>query len=685
MSAVLEEEDPVKYITRKDGSAFPDGKLKWCHEDFIKNGWIPWNGTYISQNDHKLMAEAAKAKKLDFVIRYGQRVSCHITNPVEDPARQATAPEQIIYELKMFSISKAADKERHFWTLVKMLINNEYSGSKFDRHPWAEKMIAKACKHKYLGVAGCAASGKSACYGLWACISWLCSPHNTMVIVASTTQKDAEKRIWGYTKQYFNAIKNSLERYGMEMPGKLLASDGCIAYEDEKGVRDERAGITLLAADRQKGAAVDSKIFGFHNEYVLLILDEMTDLADSVNKAASNLNKNPHFQQIGLANPSSYFDAFGQFVKPAAGWEFLHEELEGWRTTLPNGYCLRLDGAKSPNVLAGRVMYDYLITEKSMQEDAIRYGGEKSAGFYRMNRGWFTPAGAKEAIYHPIEIIQALAFQTTVRWKAPPVALCFADPSFTTGGDRFMARIGQLGETLEGKNVLLLGPKECIKEDTTNKERDPNFQRADGLKKFCLENGVNSTFRLAIDCSGGHAFASILATVWDNGFLRVQFKGVPSEVDGGFGRLAKDEYEDVVSEIWYAAKAYMQAGQLKGVDDELSAEMCARTWNLGARKLIKVEEKKKMKGRLGFSPDLADASLGVVFLARVRFQFRCSLKLKRPELPKGPTQDPITQMVEQAWGLTSPEALKKARKLPPPMETISWGGGDGWGDDYIPN
>jgi len=143
--------------------------------------------------------------------------------------------------------------EYHFKRFVAGLWPED--GSKpFVFHPWAERMLEAACANKYLAVAGCASSGKTDFYAVWALVNFIAGPYDTMVLVISTSLKDSKKRIWGSIRDCWQAAP--------ALPGKLVENMGLIGFDDGTGGTSDKCGITLLAAEKKKEAV--GKQFGRH-------------------------------------------------------------------------------------------------------------------------------------------------------------------------------------------------------------------------------------------------------------------------------------------------------------------------------------------------------------------------------------------------------------------------------------
>ena len=505
-------------------------------------------------------------------------------------------------------------KFQHCRNIIDHLWNQEGSAMRFDWHPWAERMIEEACNNDFLSVAGCASSGKSDTYAVWAIINFLTNPKNTRVFVTSTSLKDSRMRIWGRIREYWRVIPNA--------PGRLVDSAGMIKYVDPiTGDATEDSGITLLAAEQKKEKTAIGKMIGFKRERVIFIADEMPELSPAIIEAAiANLDSNPYFQLIGIGNPNSRFDAFGTFSKPDLGWTSISENSAEWETE--HGKCIRFDAELSPNVLAGKVLYSYLPTEKKLAAKRKKMGAN-SLLFWRMYRGFWCPTGSDAGLYSEADVVIYGADENKVTWRSNVQRVAFLDTAFSQGGDRAVVQLGTIGTTIEGKTTLVMdiGYHE-LKSDRTKKE-PLNFQIAAQFRELCVKEGVPA-YNAGVDSTGGGGpFSDILAVLWNTTFHRCYFGGNPTDrpISSSDLRPCSEGFHNKVSEIWGIGVELIRTGQLKGLYPELVKEMTARLYSTrkkGNNEVIEVEPKKKMKARSSFSPDIADAAFGLVDLCRER-------------------------------------------------------------------
>lgn len=508
-------------------------------------------------------------------------------------------------------------KVNHFWNLVEMLWNRPGSPKRFERHPWAERMAEAACEHDYLSVAGCASSGKTDFFAVWGILNYLGDPRHTMVLVTSTSLKDSRKRIWGAIRDYWQAVPG--------LPGKLVDSLGLIRFEEEGVTSSDRCGITLIAAEKKREKDAVGKMIGFKNKRVLVICDELPELSEAIleacysNLAPSARGSGRYFQLIGIGNPNSYYDPFGVFSKPMHGWSSISPMDEEWETE--KGYCIRFDGERSPNILAGEELYPWMITQEKIDQ-AKKDLGPDSLAYWRMMRGFWCPTGGSDGIYSEADIIRNEAEKTPV-WLEPPIKVAALDPAFTNGGDRCPLYFGLLGRNQDGLVTLCYDEYVLLSEEVAIKDEPRAYQIVRQFRQHCEDREI-PPHNVAFDATGGGApFGDVVAALWSSEVLRVNFGGKASDmkISALDKKKGSERYVNRVTEIWFSGKEFLRTGQLKGISRDLAKEMCSRTYSTEktTQMRVKVESKIEMRSRMGKSPDLADAAFILLDLCRQRF------------------------------------------------------------------
>jgi hypothetical protein len=501
-------------------------------------------------------------------------------------------------------------KSMHFRNIVEMIWGSHNQQKHFIWHPWAEWYLENSCKWKYLSVLGCGNSGKTDFFSMWAIVNWLAMPLYTKVMVTSTSLKESRKRIWGAVREYFMAAES--------LPGKLIDSLGMIRTTGTDEAMSDRCGIELIAGEKKKEKEAVGKLIGIKAKRIILIADEMPELSSALTGAfKSNLALNPESQMIGIGNFASEFDPLGEFARPVVGYEKLKPDDVEWETE--DGYCIRADGLKSPNILAGRDDFPFIYKPSDLAEHR-RTLGENSLLFWRMCRSFPCPEGAANVIF-PEQDLRAGNVYASVIWMAPPIRIAAIDTAFTSGGDRNIAVFGSFGTDTDGNQIISFDEYHNLTEDVEIADKSQNTQIAIKYRDMCQDRKIPPE-HAAYDSTagGGILFGEILATNWSARCYGIQFGGRASEILVSLTdtRKAREAYANRVTEIWYAGQEFCRSGQLRNMPKDMAKELKARryvtTKTEGTR--VKVESKEDMKIRTGFSPDIADAGMMLVMLAK---------------------------------------------------------------------
>lgn len=505
-------------------------------------------------------------------------------------------------------------REYYFWRCADILWNrDDLPEHMFQKHPWAEQIIHECINNKYLAIGGAASSGKSHTLAGYGIIKWLARPRDTLVLMTSTTLREARKRVWGSVISLLSVIDGA--------PINIRDSIGSANYVDEHGTTFDKAGLSLIAAEKSRTREAIGKFIGLKQKNVILIGDELGELSEAIQMAAlSNLSKNPNFEFKGASNPASPFDAFGVWATPEGGWDsVVIERDDEWKTKWGGKY-IRLDGERSPNILLGYTKYPFLPTAEKIEEDKHLLG-EHSRAYYRMVRAVFFNSDENEGIYNEAEMINAGALG---KWEFSGATTLIAgvDPAFTNGGDRTIMQVARVGTFASGQFGIRFEDTIQLNDDTTNKAVPRTYQIVHQIRDKCIELGIQPE-NVAIDSTGaGGPFCDVLAGEWSDQFLRVQFGGKPTDRRVSMNsRLTGEEmYVNRVAELWFVGKEFLRTKQMCGINGDLAKEMCNRRYDMvksGSLK-VKIETKIDLKSRTGFSPDLGDAAFIALDLARQR-------------------------------------------------------------------
>lgn len=559
----------------------------------------------------------------------------------------------------------------HFRRFISLMLDRPETNPRyrFEWNPYAMRMLEEAYANNFLAVAGHASCSKSEFFALYAIGRFLigarfpdcpvASPEYVKVFITSTSLDESRGRIWGVVEGYWAEICRFFggEQY---MQAKLISSLGKIVRVGPDGKQNQLSGITLVAGGKGQDKDASTKI-GFKNRCVIFIADELPLLTHALyNTAITNLQSNDYLQFIGIGNPTSAFDPLGVFMEPEEGWNSIDENFDGWKTK--RGYCIRFDGEKSPNVLAGREVWKGILGLRTVT-DLRESLGPKSPEYYRMVRGFLSPDGDMFAIYTEVEILSSGSQQKVTTWLDSPVMIGFLDPAFSHGGDEApicFARVGTYYSPIHQRNVKGIERVDTInlmaKVDASDKETDRNQQLVNLFHEECVKRGIKVEDRGLDSTGAGDPFSTIVATTMGRGFQMVSFAGAPSDKTVGTtnARSGKDRFANRVTELWYVGKDFMKAGQIRGLDPTTCIQMCARMYKQVDREKVEVESKKIMKQRTnGRSPDRADAFFGCIEIARRRHGLTSLARAaRRTAMPSAPVDERFAALEAALSGRT---------------------------------
>ena len=512
---------------------------------------------------------------------------------------------------------------------VDILWNCKGSTRRVIWNAWTEKMLKAMVEHRYVGLAGCASSGKSDAAAVFSLVEWLAAPTETLCLITSTTIDGAKKRVWKSVTELWNSLEARWKHEGKSLPGKMLASgnNAQIKGIDINGQFSAALGICIVAADTSADQAASKKLKGLKapaegRGRLRLIADEMPDLGRSVYVAAvGNLNANPDFKCIALGNPRLKMDPFGEFCTPkaAGGYRSITVLDEQSETNL--GVCIRFDAVKSPRMTEenGDTKYPWM-PDKNYIEQIKGQFTEESAEWWSQVKGMWPPDGMSNSIWSEGELQAAKGAPEGFEWDNPTNVkrISGLDIPYTSGGDRAIYLWGECGMYKQKRTLLILGFKvlsEGITEETisgltdeeTGEAMTSNLILINQFKALNQELDISPRYSGIDTTSGGKIFGDWVTSAWKPGCRYINFGGKPIERITAFDEDEK-QYGNRVAQLWCQPKTLVREGQVLGIPREVVMELCQRKFSdKQSSGKVYIEKKDDMKKRTGQSPDLADA------------------------------------------------------------------------------
>jgi hypothetical protein len=432
-------------------------------------------------------------------------------------------------------------------------------GERAKAETWSKQreIITSVRDHHNTAVHSCHEVGKS-----WiaaATAAWWLDTHpigETRVVTTAPTQAQVQAILW-------NEINGFHERAGLS--GRLNLTEWYF-------------GNYLAGLGRKPSEHTPAAFQGLHARYLLVILDEAYGIPKNIWDAASTLAANEHSRILVIGNPDGPGE-FEEVCRADSGWNVIHI------------------GAKhSPNFTGEPVsqfLKDMLIHPRWVEERAKKWGRD-SALFQSKIDGSFPVGGDPFAV---IRYDWARACQL-LDW--PAVGDREGGVDVGAGGDRTVIR--------ERVGLVAGRELEFIDADPIRTAGELNRAIADwGLRKVKIDStGIGWALAGALtEASSRHSPHG--PCIHDAEIIGVNFGSGPTEG-------TEDKYLNKRAELWWQgrerSRPEVQNWDLAAVDDDVLHELTAPKYEILDRMgKVKIEPKKEIIKRLGFSPDRAEALL----------------------------------------------------------------------------
>jgi hypothetical protein len=440
-----------------------------------------------------------------------------------------------------------------------------------------------------------------------------------------------EMRVWGEIKKYHRMAQ---DRFPHLIPGNLIESRQRIItdsrFENADG-RDFRNGICGVPCKKGGSYVGLGSFAGIKNKRLRMVADECHLMNRVFVDAIANLNKNSDFKCVALGNPKDTTDALGVICEPAAhlgGWDGGIDQTsktKTWPTRFDQGVCVQLVGSDSPNL--DDKLGVPIIDQKSIDADIAFYGRD-SLQFTMMDEGRMPRGQGLRRVITRQMCLKFGAMEPAVWKNDKRTKIGFLDAAYgSVGGDRCVYGELEFGSDPNDRQILEL-TKTMLVPISVDVNELPEDQIANFVKVQCEQSGIPPQ-QFGFDSTGRGTLMGAFGRIWSPHVVPIEFGGKPSErqvtwIPNSVKLTCRDYYSKFVSELWYSVALTIQSQQFRGMTEEVMNEGCMREWGIVGANKIEVEPKEKMKLKTGRSPDLFDALVSGVEMAR-RFGFVISM------------------------------------------------------------
>lgn len=494
-------------------------------------------------------------------------------------------------------------------------------------HYWADIRFKGLCEFNFTTWMGGGGIAKTNDAALFALTYYCIAPHETAIVVCSTTKDMLRARIWGQITKLFQRMPQEVKnQFFPPGTGDLLDSQCFIRFQEGDSINVIK-GVAI-----QDGPVEDAvnNIIGQHTTRVFWILDEMQGVRAAVMDAIPNLLKNPEPKFHGMGNPQSLTSLLCRYSEPDGGWKSLPKFTPDWKIDSQGypgeGRAFFFDGRKSPAVLDPEwgKKNTWMLNQDQITNhlNSKKVGGDEShPDFMWQTIGWPPDKGLEQTVLDH-SIIQTFLCTEKPVWTHGFTQFASLDPAYNGGDDpvlQFMRR-GVVKEEGQPERWVIAGVEQVHVPISSDSEIPIDYQIVNYCRDECKKRGIPSSEFAVASAGRGAGLKSIFEVEWGpvNG---IEEGGSPSErVVDERGRTAKQSYNTRASELCFAIRDFALGNGLRNVPEEVISQACSRlTFYLNGKWCVepktatkglqeaKGQGAKGFKQRLGRSPDHLDS------------------------------------------------------------------------------
>lgn len=493
---------------------------------------------------------------------------------------------------------------------------------------WLIRMARDFCRHKRLGLLGCASAGKSYALAAYTYTYWKSKPFDTSVYISTTSAEAGEARAFGTVKDLYHRDQFRI--------GKLISSLRLITLDEEtKGddgnvERDYRNCVkAVLIKSGAEGKNVVGTIVGRKNRNVIWGCDEAGFMDAGILDARVNLFSNPFAQFIYVGNgpiegDPIYIDGEPHGVDFADGWRSVDPDVHfHWPSR--TGHVLYFNGRYSPNMqlpVGAKPVFPGMMDREKMAEIELAAGGEDTPIYWRQVVGLSPGVDIPDKIVTHKLLESHRAFEAAL-WSGSPVKVVGGmDVGFRVDGDPCSIDFCKVGKDVEARTIAEFERDAhlLIPSVKSPKAFEPQISA-----KVIAECRRRDCHYLTLDVTGDggimlqHIERQAREENYELTVVPVSFSGSADDsvVIPDQKKAAKDLFANKMSQIWGQFRLCVINKVVRGCDPLSLAvkQLVGRKAITDDKKRLLVEPKREYKKRLKRSPDQADARVLAIFSA----------------------------------------------------------------------
>jgi hypothetical protein len=513
----------------------------------------------------------------------------------------------------------------------------------FDARPDCTRQVWKLFDEANMGlIMGAASMSKSYTMGVRLFLEWTRDPMYTAIKVIGPSAQHLQDNLFSHLVRLHQGAS-------IPMPGEV--GDLFIGMDRREAGSAIKGVIIPIGQNKKAGRIQGTKCFQrpkIHSVFgsmtrLFIFLDEIENVPEGVwsdiDNVLSNITENPEQSAkiFGAYNPVNPSAEVAIRAEPTFGWKDLDADQHMRWTSIRGWEVLRLDALKCENVVTGKTVYPGLQTQAGVKKIARNAGGTDSAGYLAMVRAMYPTQGSSMSVFSP-GIVNNMRGQFI--WYDTPVAAAGVDLALEGASTAVYTKgsFGAVTGIIYPPNLEFPNGKKVMFKDHAGQVRpkwglqvDAVFPLPKGDTVATYESIVKMSRKLkvkpefvCVDRTGnGAGVHDMLRNMWSLSVQGVNYTHNATErkIMTEDLQIPKDEYWRIVSELWFAMKAWAEFKYLliePSVDvSKIFPQLQERRYRPNASGKTKVESKEDLISRGHKSPDEAESISLLVHAVRV--------------------------------------------------------------------
>jgi hypothetical protein len=515
-----------------------------------------------------------------------------------------------------------------------------FGRDKFDARPQSSQDVFRVIReHPKVALAGASSMGKSFNAAFYLLMDYLADTRFTKIRIGAVNQEHLRANL-------FSDLVDAIESSVIDLQLDSIITNLEIRPKDAKAANHIIKGLLFPQGDERSTGRfkslkptrrpTPSEKWGPMGR-VRILLDEAGNMSKGpyldLDSPSASMQGPDRVKFILAFNPEDITHWTGQVCEPKNGWDSMDPEADLEWQSKEGWHVLRLDAARSENVVAKQEVYPGIQSYQGFLN--FLSDGENSARYWTYGRGFWPMNSTSKAII-PMFILQNSKAEVTYPEGYKP---CASVDVAASNNDKIIFTLGRWGkasgyEKRDGTRVRFAGEegKSSLRHilQVEQQFEIPQTLKTEEIGKSIIERAKMfevSPDWLVIDSTAigkgvydylAANWGPVLGINWQRGATEHKFTIEDQE-------SPKDLYANIGTEMWFGAKFWLEYGIMYFgnhiTEEKLFKQLSTRQYRshraMTAKIMVESKDEYRKRGYSG-SPDEADSLVMLAQLCRQR-------------------------------------------------------------------